>query len=62
MTHLPFLLHINCARVPIVFWSARASYGDTLTSHCATVPMLLPGQDIEDPISIVSGCVDGELL
>lgn len=26
------------------------------------VPMLLLARDIEDPVSILSGCVDGELL
>jgi hypothetical protein len=26
------------------------------------VPMLLLGQDIKDPVSMTSGCVDGKLL
>lgn len=63
MTHLPFILRIDLCPRSDSFWSARASFRNTLTLHCATVPMLsLPGQDIEDPISIVSGRMDGELL
>ncbi|KAG2036816.1 hypothetical protein BDR03DRAFT_959011 [Suillus americanus] len=51
MSHLPLVLLVNCARGRIVFWSTHASYKDTLTSHCAMVPMLLLGQvQIEDPV------------